>query len=52
VQQFGGGYPRVNRYGGWSAWSGWNIFWMIRLGIALLVVSVALVASCVSALSH
>jgi hypothetical protein len=60
-----GGYPPQNPYGypggssfvvqqsrfGWLS-SGWGIYWMIRLGIALVVIAIAGIAACVNMLNQ
>ena len=56
-----GGYPPPNAYGSpfvpapprSSFWtSGWGIYWMIRLGIALVFILIAGLGACFSMLSH
>jgi hypothetical protein len=49
VQQFhGAGYRAPSSWGGGF----WSTYWMIRLIIAGIVISLSLVGACVSALSH
>lgn len=57
VQQFGAGHyqqPQGGWYGGGSSALGnfWSILWIVRIGIALVVLSIVLFGACMGAMSH
>jgi hypothetical protein len=52
VQQFGG-YRQPYYGGGGSSWGNfWSVMWIIRIGIAVLVLGGILMAACINAISN